>query len=744
MSGTVSNFFNAAAELASTGIESLDATGFSVGTHAAVNTSANIYYFFAFKEVAGKMDVGTYTGDGVDARDITSADDPGLTFRPNFVFVKATTAFNAVGSISEHYGDRSFLFDDITSAANHIQGLRAAGGFQVGTSTSVNTAAAVLHYAAFGGAVTRDPGTGTFSVISGTYTGTGVAQSITGVGFTPDLIIIKDNAAVHSVFRTSLMAGDRTAYLANAVTVFTGGITSIDADGFSLGTNITVNTSTEVYHWTAFGNAMRPDRSGGSSDFLIGQYIGTGDDDTDVDRLPIAPDLVAVKAVSTPAGVWRTSDQVGDNTLLFTATAQAANYIQSLNSDGFQKGTNGVVNASAIIYDFFAFKSGAKFKTGTYTGIGSSQNITGLGFQPEHLWLKKTTGGTAREGVLRTAAQSGDAAQPFTAVTTIANGITALLADGFTVDTAVQTNENTFSYQYVAWDSKVFSQSSYRLFQNTDSTDVGAALAALNTPFTLGSSNQIFRLRQHLRIDNGNVVTDGGSFKLQYVDKGVGTCAVPSGGTPATYTDVTAQTSIGYYDNLIPSNGAALTGNVADPTDGARAIANQSYVESNNFTNNQDLIPSGQNAQWDAALVDNGSATGQIYCFRIVKSDGNVLDTYLQVPEITVPIDNSDPSVVIASTKSPSTGSSPIPISAQFSENVIGFTIGDITVGNGVVGNFVAVNGYTYTFEVTPTTQGVVTVDIAGAVAQDTLGHDNTPAVQFSIIFWGRRIIITS
>ncbi len=95
-------------------------------------------------------------------------------------------------------------------------------------------------------------------------------------------------------------------------------------------------------------------------------------------------------------------------------------------------------------------------------------------------------------------------------------------------------------------------------------------------------------------------------------------------------------------------------------------------------------------------------------------------------------VDHTVPSVAMSSATGNPTNASPIPVTVQFSETVTGFTLVDITAGNGTVGNFVVVDGDTYTFDLTPSGQGLVTADIAGAVAQDTAGNDNTAATQFS------------
>ena len=94
-----------------------------------------------------------------------------------------------------------------------------------------------------------------------------------------------------------------------------------------------------------------------------------------------------------------------------------------------------------------------------------------------------------------------------------------------------------------------------------------------------------------------------------------------------------------------------------------------------------------------------------------------------------------NPTVEISSTASDPTNTSPIPMTATFSETVTGFVVGDITVGNGAASNFVAVSGAVYTFDVTPVVEGAVTVDIAAGVAQDAATNPNEAATQFSIIY---------
>ena len=61
----------------------------------------------------------------------------------------------------------------------------------------------------------------------------------------------------------------------------------------------------------------------------------------------------------------------------------------------------------------------------------------------------------------------------------------------------------------------------------------------------------------------------------------------------------------------------------------------------------------------------------------------------------------------------------PIPMTATFSEAVSGFDVNDISVANGTAGNFAGSDGdRVYSFDVTPTAIGEVTVDIPAGVAE--------------------------
>ena len=82
-------------------------------------------------------------------------------------------------------------------------------------------------------------------------------------------------------------------------------------------------------------------------------------------------------------------------------------------------------------------------------------------------------------------------------------------------------------------------------------------------------------------------------------------------------------------------------------------------------------------------------------------------------------------------------------VTAQFNELVTGFDDTDITISNGSKGIFTVVDGDTYTLIVTPTVEGIVTADVAGAAAIDSTGNDSIVATQLSVMFDGTAPIVT-
>jgi hypothetical protein len=244
------------------------------------------------------------------------------------------------------------------------------------------------------------------------------------------------------------MQGDSTAYMSSATANFAGGIVGLDYGGFTIGASTVVNTLNATYYWEAYGNAWNAKRNTGATDFYIGSYLGSGNDDMNMSKKPYAIDMIAIKANAAYAGVFKISDQSTDLTSSFAGTAETSNIVQALGADYFQVGTSTGVNASQSIYNFFGFKEGSNFAVGTYSGNGGTQSIN-VGFQPEYLWVKNSS---TNVGISRDANLSGDGVYPFTNLAKVTGGITGITSTGFSLSTSAYVNASgTNNYRYVAW-----------------------------------------------------------------------------------------------------------------------------------------------------------------------------------------------------------------------------------------------------------------------------------------------------
>ena len=133
---------------------------------------------------------------------------------------------------------------------------------------------------------------------------------------------------------------------------------------------------------------------------------------------------------------------------------------------------------------YITFQPSDYFNTKLYTGTGSSNAQTGVGFQPDWLWIKDRDSGSNSHII--TDAIRGTNKIIFTdsngVELTDANRVTSFNSDGFTVGTDGSTNTNT--NDYVSWNWKANGQGS----SNTDGT--------INTTYTSASTTSGFSICQ--------------------------------------------------------------------------------------------------------------------------------------------------------------------------------------------------------------------------------------------------------
>ncbi len=136
---------------------------------------------------------------------------------------------------------------------------------------------------------------------------------------------------------------------------------------------------------------------------------------------------------------------------------------------------------------------------------------------------------------------------------------------------------------------------------------------------------------------------------------------------------------------------------------------------------------SGQNYSFDVTPTSNGEVTVDVGAgvAQDAAGNGNAAATPLS---LTVDLDGS---TLGLSTTAGNPVAGEFTVTATFSESVTGFELNDIVVGNGTADSFSG-SGASYSFDVTPTSDGDVTVDVAAGVAFDSAGNGNAAAAQLS------------
>lgn len=300
---------------------------------------------------------GTYTGTGA-ALSIT-----GLGFLPKVVLIKSsgTPAGGDGGSWTNAAmgaGNSKSLGSNSGIQTGEFTTLDA-DGFTLSTGADVNLSGATYYYLALGGT----------DVVTGTYAGTGVAQSITGVGFQPVVVITGGTNNRFTVQRNAGHAGNNTSYFTNLADV-SGAITSLDADGFTLGTQQDANANLATFYYAAIKTSAK---------IATGTFVGDGLDNKNITGAGFVPTNVILKnGTNVLGGVWKPTDLAGDSTIFWLNSAAAANNIQALQADGFQVGTDTRVNASGSTHTWIAFNNAVEPSNSAITTVASGSVDTAV------------------------------------------------------------------------------------------------------------------------------------------------------------------------------------------------------------------------------------------------------------------------------------------------------------------------------------------------------------------------------
>ena len=251
-----------------------------------------------------------------------------------------------------------------------------------------------------------------------------------------------------------------------------------------------------------------------------------------------------------------------------------------------------------------------------------------------------------------------------------------------------------------------------------------------------------------ITVTNGSAgnfgTTDGNTYTADITPAGTGDVSIDVAADAAqdgaANGNSAATQAVILFDNVSPavvitapaaanaSNSASYTvsgsctasdGNVAVSINSATPASQSAACNSGSWSAVFDVtgITDGASAiSIDASQTDNAGNTGN-------------------AANVTVAKDVVAPTVDIQGEPAYANSVTPFDVTVQFSENVSGFDATDVTVVNGSVTGVTAVDGDTYSVEITPGGAGDISIDIAATAAQDSAGNDSTAASQVNIVY---------
>ena len=253
------------------------------------------------------------------------------------------------------------------------------------------------------------------------YTGNGSTQTISGLGFSPDLVWIKPRSAANDHVLCDIIRGPGVRLFSNSVSAESTAatsLTSFNSDGFSLGGHSSVNTSSVTHvgwAWDAGsstvtntdGSISAQVRANPSAGFSIVSWTGDGVASRTVGHgLGIAPAFVVIKQRGTGVALygWNSYHSAlgatkfvslnlttGESTLdLFNNTAPTST-VFSL-SNVYAR----INNSSGVAYSAYCFAPVEGYSAiGSYVGNGSNDgSFVYTGFAVKWLLTKASSAGS--------------------------------------------------------------------------------------------------------------------------------------------------------------------------------------------------------------------------------------------------------------------------------------------------------------------------------------------------------------
>jgi hypothetical protein len=239
------------------------------------------------------------------------------------------------------------------------------------------------------------------------YTGNGSTQSITGVGFQPDLVWVKCRNDAFNHANWDIVRGTSNALQTSTTSAeqTLEGVTSFDSDGFTLSTAASANSNTKTFvswNWLADNTSGSSNTDGSitstvsantTSGFSIVSW--TGNSGTVGHGLGQKPACIIVKSrqsVNNWVVVHQGLGSMSGNVLVLNSTGAAsgggAGQVEPT-ANVFTITSGLAANDNNIGYVFAEKQGFSKF--GSYTGNGSSDGpFVYTGFRPGFFMIKRT------------------------------------------------------------------------------------------------------------------------------------------------------------------------------------------------------------------------------------------------------------------------------------------------------------------------------------------------------------------
>ena len=325
------------------------------------------------------------------------------------------------------------------------------------------------------------------------YTGDGTndsTKSITGVGFTPDFVWIKNRDTGSNHYVTDSVRGDNKHIYTESTSIENGNSVSsyggvlLNSDGFTVnkGTNSssvgTNATGDDYVAWCFNAGGVEETNTEGTIDstvranndlgFSVAKYTATGVTATVGHGLDTPPEMIIAKTTNQ-AYNWMVyhKDLGASNYLMLNSTNASASSSAFMNNTsptssvftaGAGQNLNYANNDEIVTYNFTS-KRGVS-KVGSYTGTGTSGNKVYTGFEPAFLLQKETNTSGVNWHIWDNARDSNPIENVLSPNTSsaegpVASGIT-FNRDGFTINTtngSINGNGDNYIYYAIAKDT---------------------------------------------------------------------------------------------------------------------------------------------------------------------------------------------------------------------------------------------------------------------------------------------------